>query len=96
MQFYLLHYLATLAKTVAPGQTLDTKNHDWSTKTVFLKPSNRAYLNFQHISSRRHKDRAAGKPAKPKYSPYTKTPKGQTKQQTGKTVRLQQTLCMHC
>ncbi|KAF4076053.1 hypothetical protein AMELA_G00226070 [Ameiurus melas] len=39
----------------------------------------------QHISSRRHKDRAAGKPAKPKYSPYTKTPKGQTKQQTGNT-----------
>lgn len=25
----------------------------------------------QHISSRRHKDRAAGKPAKPKFSPYT-------------------------
>ncbi|MCJ8745484.1 hypothetical protein PDJAM_G00130680 [Pangasius djambal] len=39
----------------------------------------------QHISSRRHKDRAAGKPAKPKYSPYTKTPKGQTKQQIGNT-----------
>ncbi|KAK2845034.1 hypothetical protein Q5P01_011693 [Channa striata] len=34
----------------------------------------------QHISSRRHKDRAAGKPAKPKYSPYSKPPKGQTKQ----------------
>ncbi|XP_063734054.1 zinc finger protein 385D isoform X2 [Eleginops maclovinus] len=34
----------------------------------------------QHISSRRHKDRAAGKPAKPKYSPYTKPQKGQTKQ----------------
>ncbi|MEQ2236200.1 hypothetical protein ILYODFUR_010108 [Ilyodon furcidens] len=34
----------------------------------------------QHISSRRHKDRAAGKPAKPKYSPYTKPMKGQTKQ----------------
>ncbi|KAL4629684.1 zinc finger protein 385D-like isoform X1 [Arapaima gigas] len=30
----------------------------------------------QHISSRRHKDRAAGKPAKPKYSPYSKTPRG--------------------
>ncbi|KAJ8273830.1 hypothetical protein GJAV_G00105970 [Gymnothorax javanicus] len=29
----------------------------------------------QHISSRRHKDRAAGKPAKPKYSPYSKTAK---------------------
>ncbi|XP_061597839.1 zinc finger protein 385D-like [Cololabis saira] len=27
----------------------------------------------QHISSRRHKDRAAGKPAKPKFSPYTST-----------------------
>uniref|UniRef100_A0A4W4E177 C2H2-type domain-containing protein n=1 Tax=Electrophorus electricus TaxID=8005 RepID=A0A4W4E177_ELEEL len=36
----------------------------------------------QHISSRRHKDRAAGKPAKPKYSPYAKTQRGQTKQQT--------------
>ncbi|XP_068189895.1 zinc finger protein 385D-like [Antennarius striatus] len=27
----------------------------------------------QHISSRRHKDRAAGKPAKPKFSPYPPT-----------------------
>uniref|UniRef100_A0A3B3BAT6 Zinc finger protein 385D n=1 Tax=Oryzias melastigma TaxID=30732 RepID=A0A3B3BAT6_ORYME len=34
----------------------------------------------QHISSRRHKDRAAGKPAKPKYSPYSKPQKGQSKQ----------------
>uniref|UniRef100_A0A3B3Y8F8 C2H2-type domain-containing protein n=1 Tax=Poecilia mexicana TaxID=48701 RepID=A0A3B3Y8F8_9TELE len=34
----------------------------------------------QHISSRRHKDRAAGKPAKPKYSPYSKPQKSQTKQ----------------
>ncbi|XP_053288186.1 zinc finger protein 385D [Pleuronectes platessa] len=34
----------------------------------------------QHISSRRHKDRAAGKPAKPKYSPYSKPQKGLTKQ----------------
>ncbi|XP_034144523.1 zinc finger protein 385D isoform X2 [Esox lucius] len=34
----------------------------------------------QHISSRRHKDRAAGKPAKPKYSPYSKTQKVQAKQ----------------
>lgn len=36
--------------------------------------------SFQHISSRRHKDRAAGKPAKQKYSPYSKTQKGQSKQ----------------
>ncbi|XP_016111439.1 zinc finger protein 385D-like [Sinocyclocheilus grahami] len=34
----------------------------------------------QHISSRRHKDRAAGKPDKPKYSPYPKTQRGATKQ----------------
>ncbi|XP_068616256.1 zinc finger protein 385D-like, partial [Brachionichthys hirsutus] len=33
----------------------------------------------QHISSRRHKDRAAGKPAKPKYSPYSKPQNGRTK-----------------
>ncbi|CAL8297026.1 unnamed protein product [Lota lota] len=31
----------------------------------------------QHISSRRHKDRAAGKPAKPKFSPYPPTPRQQ-------------------
>lgn len=29
-------------------------------------------LLLQHISSRRHKDRVAGKPSKPKYSPYNK------------------------
>ncbi|XP_074551522.1 zinc finger protein 385B isoform X2 [Halichoeres trimaculatus] len=29
----------------------------------------------QHISSRRHKDRVAGKPSKPKYSPYNKQPR---------------------
>ncbi|XP_041100690.1 zinc finger protein 385D-like isoform X4 [Polyodon spathula] len=32
----------------------------------------------QHISSRRHKDRAAGKPPKPKYSPYNKAQRGTT------------------
>nr|DBA24943.1 TPA: hypothetical protein GDO54_012532 [Pyxicephalus adspersus] len=32
----------------------------------------------QHISSRRHKDRAAGKPPKPKYSPYNKVQKTAT------------------
>lgn len=33
---------------------------------------------LQHISSRRHKDRAAGKPAKPKFSPYTPTQRHQS------------------
>ncbi|XP_029104161.1 zinc finger protein 385D-like isoform X2 [Scleropages formosus] len=41
----------------------------------------------QHISSRRHKDRAAGKPAKPKYSPYTKTPRGPGAQSVRQALR---------
>uniref|UniRef100_A0A3Q3JN96 C2H2-type domain-containing protein n=1 Tax=Monopterus albus TaxID=43700 RepID=A0A3Q3JN96_MONAL len=32
----------------------------------------------QHISSRRHKDRAAGKPAKPKFGPYAPTQRHQS------------------
>ncbi|MBN3321547.1 Z385D protein, partial [Atractosteus spatula] len=32
----------------------------------------------QHISSRRHKDRVAGKPMKPKYSPYNKQQRNST------------------
>ncbi|XP_031442133.1 zinc finger protein 385B isoform X2 [Clupea harengus] len=32
----------------------------------------------QHISSRRHKDRVAGKPLKPKYSPYNKQQRSST------------------
>ncbi|KAJ7985428.1 hypothetical protein DPEC_G00351940 [Dallia pectoralis] len=40
----------------------------------------------QHISSRRHKDRAAGKPAKPKYSPYSKILNVQAKQPVKLTV----------
>ncbi|XP_028674009.1 zinc finger protein 385D [Erpetoichthys calabaricus] len=38
----------------------------------------------QHISSRRHKDRAAGKPPKPKYSPYNKA----QRRTTAQTVKL--------
>ncbi|KAG7216482.1 hypothetical protein INR49_001968 [Caranx melampygus] len=53
-------------------------------KANWLHPPNRQRAcrtkRFTHISSRRHKDRAAGKPAKPKYSPYSKPQKGQTKQ----------------
>lgn len=35
-------------------------------------------LPLQHISSRRHKDRAAGKPAKPKFCPYPPTQRHQS------------------
>lgn len=41
---------------------------------VFVRSS----LPLQHISSRRHKDRAAGKPAKPKFCPYPPTQRHQS------------------
>ena len=41
---------------------------------VFVRSS----LALQHISSRRHKDRAAGKPAKPKFCPYPPTQRHQS------------------
>ncbi|CAN9504051.1 unnamed protein product [Ophioblennius macclurei] len=46
----------------------------------------------QHISSRRHKDRAAGKPAKPKFSPYTPTQRHQSFQAIRLTLRKSQDL----
>ncbi|XP_059206775.1 zinc finger protein 385D-like [Centropristis striata] len=44
----------------------------------------------QHISSRRHKDRAAGKPAKPKFSPYTPTQRHQSFQAIRLALRKNQ------
>lgn len=44
----------------------------------------------QHISSRRHKDRAAGKPAKPKFSPYTPTQRHQSFQAIRLTLQKNQ------
>nr|XP_043908480.1 zinc finger protein 385D-like isoform X2 [Solea senegalensis] len=46
----------------------------------------------QHISSRRHKDRAAGKPAKPKFSPYTPTQRQQSFQAIRLSLRKKQDL----
>ncbi|XP_072226825.1 zinc finger protein 385D-like [Leuresthes tenuis] len=46
----------------------------------------------QHISSRRHKDRAAGKPAKPKFSPYSPTQRHQGLQAIRLTLRKNQDL----
>uniref|UniRef100_A0A8D0EWT5 Zinc finger protein 385C n=1 Tax=Strix occidentalis caurina TaxID=311401 RepID=A0A8D0EWT5_STROC len=40
-----------------------------------LAPGDPAVFLSQHMSSRRHKDRLAGKPPKPKYSPYNKLQK---------------------
>ncbi|TNM92736.1 hypothetical protein fugu_018138 [Takifugu bimaculatus] len=46
----------------------------------------------QHISSRRHKDRAAGKPAKPKFSPYTSSQRHHSLQSIRLTLQKTQNL----
>ncbi|XP_028317531.1 zinc finger protein 385D-like isoform X3 [Gouania willdenowi] len=46
----------------------------------------------QHISSRRHKDRAAGKPAKPKFSPYSPTQRHHSFQAIRLTLQKNQDL----
>lgn len=43
---------------------------------------------LQHISSRRHKDRAAGKPAKPKFCPYTPPQRHQSFQAVSTLLHL--------
>ncbi|XP_035019683.1 zinc finger protein 385D [Hippoglossus stenolepis] len=66
--------VATLTKSVTGLQ-----NKTFHCETCDVHVNSETQLK-QHISSRRHKDRAAGKPAKPKYSPYSKPQKGPTKQ----------------
>ncbi|XP_043116121.1 zinc finger protein 385D isoform X2 [Puntigrus tetrazona] len=67
------------SKLAAPAKA-DTglQNKTFHCETCDVHVNSETQLK-QHISSRRHKDRAAGKPAKPKYSPYTKTQRGATK-----------------
>ncbi|XP_058603997.1 zinc finger protein 385D isoform X3 [Onychostoma macrolepis] len=68
------------SKLAAPTKA-DTglQNKTFHCETCDVRVNSETQLK-QHISSRRHKDRAAGKPAKPKFSPYTKTQRGATKQ----------------
>lgn len=47
----------------------------------------------QHISSRRHKDRAAGKPPKPKFSPYTSSPRPHSLQSVSALPPLATSAC---
>ncbi|XP_073782867.1 zinc finger protein 385D isoform X4 [Danio rerio] len=63
------------------SKTADTglQNKTFHCETCDVRVNSETQLK-QHISSRRHKDRAAGKPAKPKFSPYTKTQRGASKQ----------------
>ncbi|XP_029705646.1 zinc finger protein 385B isoform X3 [Takifugu rubripes] len=58
------------------GSTSSIKGSGLQNKTFHCQICN-VHVNSeiqlkQHISSRRHKDRVAGKPSKPKYSPYNK------------------------
>ncbi|CDQ64826.1 unnamed protein product [Oncorhynchus mykiss] len=91
--FFLFYHPGTKHKTM-----LEARSGVGSIKS-FPRPGNKTFhceicdvhVNSetqlkQHISSRRHKDRAAGKPAKPKYSPYSKLPKGQATQPVKLTV----------
>ncbi|XP_037389666.1 zinc finger protein 385D isoform X1 [Pygocentrus nattereri] len=78
--------------TTPTGSTTGLQNKTFHCETCDVHVNSETQLK-QHISSRRHKDRAAGKPAKPKYSPYTKTQRGQTKQQTQVKLPLGKDLC---
>ncbi|KAK0153703.1 Zinc finger protein 385D [Merluccius polli] len=67
------------AAAAAPARsTTGLQNKTFHCETCDVHVNSETQLK-QHISSRRHKDRAAGKPAKPKYSPYSKPAKGATK-----------------
>uniref|UniRef100_H3CUX5 Zinc finger protein 385D n=1 Tax=Tetraodon nigroviridis TaxID=99883 RepID=H3CUX5_TETNG len=59
------------AKSAAPSETsTGLQNKTFHCEICDVHVNSETQLK-QHISSRRHKDRAAGKPAKPKFSPYT-------------------------
>ncbi|KAM6974648.1 zinc finger protein 385D-like [Tautogolabrus adspersus] len=61
------------AKLAAPSEsTTGLQNKTFHCEICDVHVNSEIQLK-QHISSRRHKDRAAGKPAKPKFSPYTPT-----------------------
>ncbi|KAM9737212.1 zinc finger protein 385D-like [Menidia menidia] len=64
------------AKTVAPSEpSTGLQNKTFFCEICDVHVNSETQLK-QHISSRRHKDRAAGKPAKPKFSPYAPPPAG--------------------
>ncbi|XP_034561667.1 zinc finger protein 385D-like [Notolabrus celidotus] len=66
------------AKTAAPSESsTGLQNKTFHCEICDVHVNSETQLK-QHISSRRHKDRAAGKPAKPKFSPYTPTQRHQS------------------
>ncbi|XP_069552393.1 zinc finger protein 385D-like [Brachyistius frenatus] len=63
--------LGVKAKMAAPSElSTGLQNKTFRCEVCDVHVNSETQLK-QHISSRRHKDRAAGKPGKPKFSPYT-------------------------
>ncbi|XP_015227774.1 zinc finger protein 385D-like isoform X2 [Cyprinodon tularosa] len=80
------------AKMVAPSEPpTGLQNKTFHCEICDVHVNSETQLK-QHISSRRHKDRAAGKPAKPKFSPYTPTQRLQSLQAIRLTLRKNQDL----
>ncbi|XP_062343189.1 zinc finger protein 385D-like [Osmerus eperlanus] len=80
------------AKMAAPTEALTgLQNKTFHCEICDVHVNSETQLK-QHISSRRHKDRAAGKPAKPKFSPYSPTQRSQTQQAVRLSLRKEQDL----
>ncbi|XP_044028450.1 zinc finger protein 385D-like isoform X2 [Siniperca chuatsi] len=80
------------AKLAAPPESsTGLQNKTFHCKICDVHVNSETQLK-QHISSRRHKDRAAGKPAKPKFSPYTPTQRHQSFQAIRLALRTNQDL----
>ncbi|CAI5789956.1 finger 385C isoform X2 [Podarcis lilfordi] len=61
-------------KRIGSKGSLSIQNKAFQCQVCEIFVNSETQLN-QHMNSRRHKDRLAGKPAKPKYSPYSKLQK---------------------
>nr|XP_060637137.1 zinc finger protein 385C isoform X2 [Anolis sagrei ordinatus] len=61
-------------KRIGSKGSLGIQNKAFQCQVCEIYVNSETQLN-QHMSSRRHKDRLAGKPPKPKYSPYSKMQK---------------------
>nr|XP_020667342.1 zinc finger protein 385C [Pogona vitticeps]XP_020667343.1 zinc finger protein 385C [Pogona vitticeps] len=61
-------------KRIGSKGSLSIQNKAFQCQVCEIFVNSETQLN-QHMSSRRHKDRLAGKPPKPKYSPYSKLQK---------------------
>ncbi|XP_022528341.2 zinc finger protein 385C isoform X1 [Astyanax mexicanus] len=61
------------SKRLANKGSMSVANKSFQCEVCEIHVNSETQLN-QHMNSRRHKDRLAGKPPKPKYSPHSKSP----------------------